>query len=184
MELWMPIPGWVGLYEASTLGRIRSLDREWVQPHTRTGRPVKMTKKGRVLRTPRERTGYQRVTLRAPGRKEVRSVHQLILEAFVGMRPDGMVCRHLNGDPADNRLCNLAWGTVEQNVRDREDHGRTVRGSKHWQSRFSEDEVLKIRQEKASGMGISDLARKYHAPISTINNLLEGGKNWKHLTAV
>lgn len=182
MEIWLPIPGWEGFYEASILGRIRSLDREWVQPHTRTGKPVKVTKKGRILKMPAGRSGYQRVTLRAPKRKHVRPVHQLILEAFIGPRPEGMVCRHLNGDSCDNRLCNLAWGTAKQNAQDRDDHCKTIRGSRHWQARFTEDDVLNLRRERASGAGISELARKYGAPISTVNNALSVGKNWKHLS--
>lgn len=51
------------------------------------------------------------------------AVHHLVLETFVGPRRNGMECRHLNGDPADNRLCNLAWGTREENVRDAIRHG-------------------------------------------------------------
>ena len=52
-----------------------------------------------------------------------RLVHRLVLEAFVGPRPEGMVARHLNGDPGDNRLENLAWGTQSENNYDKVRHG-------------------------------------------------------------
>lgn len=183
MEIWKPLPKWEGLYEVSSLGRVRSLDREWVQPHSRTGRPVKVTKQGKILKQSKtsSRIEYMRVTLRRPKYHEVRSVHQLVLEAFAGPKPEGMVCRHLNGDPTDNRAENLAWGSQQENVDDRASHGKTVRGTRHWQSRFSEDDVRSIRAEYEAGAGISELARKYGAPISTINNLLPGGKNWRHI---
>lgn len=38
-------------------------------------------------------------------------IHRLVLQAFVGPCPEGMEARHLNGDPSDNRLENLCWGT-------------------------------------------------------------------------
>ena len=40
-----------------------------------------------------------------------RNVGSVVLEAFVGPRPKGLVCCHLNGDTVDNRLENLKWGT-------------------------------------------------------------------------
>jgi len=62
---------------------------------------------------------YPRVSL---GRGKGRYVHRLILEVFVGPCPDGMECRHLDGNPQNNRLDNLAWGTPEENCEDREKH--------------------------------------------------------------
>ena len=57
-------------------------------------------------------------------------VHRLVLLAFVG-RPSrkGMVARHKDGDPANNRLGNLAWGTAQENWQDRKQHGRGTRSS-------------------------------------------------------
>src|SRR5258708_5323391 len=45
-------------------------------------------------------------------------VHYIVLRAFRGERPEGMVCRHLNDVKTDNRLENLAYGTRAQNYRD------------------------------------------------------------------
>lgn len=52
-----------------------------------------------------------------------RYVHHLVLEAFVGPRPHGMQCRHINGNSLDNRLKNLAWGTPSEDNYDRVRHG-------------------------------------------------------------
>ena len=50
-------------------------------------------------------------------------VHRLVLETYVGPRPKGMECRHLNGNRQDNRLENLKWGTRSENTYDSVRHG-------------------------------------------------------------
>lgn len=45
-------------------------------------------------------------------------VHAVVLNAFVGPRPDGMVCRHLDDDKTNNALSNLCWGTPRENQLD------------------------------------------------------------------
>ena len=57
------------------------------------------------------------------GKRNTRFVHRLVLEAFVGPCPDGMECRHLDGNPGNNRLENLAWGTPKENAADSIRHG-------------------------------------------------------------
>lgn len=52
-----------------------------------------------------------------------RYVHRLVLETFVGPRPEGMEACHNNGDPTDNRLGNLRWDTRSENVKDAVRHG-------------------------------------------------------------
>jgi HNH endonuclease len=82
------------------------------------------------LRPYRSKTGYLSVTLwtnRVPTRK---FVHRLVLEAFVGPCPTGLECRHLDGDPSNNRLDNLRWGTRLENVADTIRHGRRRTSSK------------------------------------------------------
>lgn len=71
------------------------------------------------------RSGHLRVDL--PGRRAY--VHHLVMEAFVGPRPDGIETRHLNGDPADNRLSNLVYGTKAENTKDSVRHGTYRNGN-------------------------------------------------------
>lgn len=111
METWSSIPGHEGRYEASTLGRIRSI---------MNGPRLKRA-------TPQKAGSYLRVGLCVAdngSRMVTRLVHQLIAETFIGPRPNGMVVRHLNGDKTDNRAENLAYGTPSQNSRDVVSHGR------------------------------------------------------------
>lgn len=57
-----------------------------------------------------------------------KKVHLLVLETFVGPRPEGLVSRHLNGEGTDNRRANLCWGTPHENAMDTVRHGRNPSG--------------------------------------------------------
>lgn len=64
-------------------------------------------------------------------RQTVRAVHVLVLEAFRGPRPGpDYEGRHLDGDPGNSALVNLAWGTRQENWGDRRRHGRDVYSAK------------------------------------------------------
>jgi hypothetical protein len=108
-EEWRPVLDYEGLYEVSDQGRVRN-DAGLIM--AQYSKPP-----GRGRKAP----GYQRVTLK---RRSI-AVHRLVLEAFVRPRRPEVdeVCRHLNGDPTDNRLVNLRWGSRRENNLDMRQHG-------------------------------------------------------------
>ena len=114
-EQWKPVPGREGAYEASDMGRVRSLD---MIVHRKDG--ISYQKRGRVLRPATHPAGHKIVMLKG---RDFRYIHRLVLEAFVGPCPDGMEALHGNGDPADNRLANLRYGTRSDNMFDLVKHG-------------------------------------------------------------
>lgn len=110
---WRPVPGKEGRYEVSQDGAVRSLPRRVEHPLG----PKFF--RGKILSPRRGRRGRLRVLIEGVDRY----VHHLVLEAFVGPRPAGQEGRHLNDNPIDNRLENLAWGTRSQNLHDRVRNG-------------------------------------------------------------
>lgn len=113
-EVWKPVTGYEGFYEVSSLGRVRSLDRV-----AANGRKFK----GKVLRTVTNHNGHIRVMLHKDRKSKYHWVHRLVLEAFVGPRPENYDACHNNGIPGDNRPENLRWGTRSANAKDRVLHG-------------------------------------------------------------
>lgn len=100
IEHWKPVVEWEGVYEVSSLGRVR-----------RVGQPPK---------TPTlASNGYLVVSLTYKTLAATRTIHSLVLEAFEGPRPLGYEARHLNNISIDNRLENLKWGTPSENANDR-----------------------------------------------------------------
>lgn len=109
VEIWMPAVGYEGIYEVSSQGRVR---RILSGPGARSGL---------VLRPHVGHKGYLHVSLLG---KTVR-IHRIIAVTFLGPS-DLPLVRHLDGNPANNTLENLAWGTHQDNTDDRVRHGRTT----------------------------------------------------------
>ena len=119
LEQWKPVRGYEGIYEVSSHGRVRSVGRTI----TCSDGQVRHLK-GKVLRTTlSKRGGYPEVSLYAQGKRERRYVHSLVAEAFFGTRPKGMEVCHNDGDPTNNHLDNLRYGTRSDNMLDRVRHG-------------------------------------------------------------
>lgn len=113
-EEWRPVAGAEGRYEVSSLGHVRSLLR---------GAP-------RMLKPSVSTHGYLSLYIYTEGKRRLRSVHQLVAEAFIGPRPKGVDVRHLNGEKADCRAVNLAFGSRSQNMLDAVSHGQNVNAAK------------------------------------------------------
>jgi hypothetical protein len=121
-EEWRPVPGYEGRYEASDLGRVRSVERTITDSLGRARRlkgcvlqPAPCRRKGRIL--------YLSLQL---GDHNSQPVHQVVLRAFVGPAPDGLEVCHNNGDPTDNRLENLRYDTRSANHLDKQRHGTDI----------------------------------------------------------
>lgn len=117
-ENWLPIPGREGVYSVSDRGRVRSEAR------------VVFYKNGRYKPVP-ERIMKQdassprlSVCLCRDGYMVKKMVHALVLLAFDKPRPIGLHIRHLDGNPFNNILSNLKYGTPAENMQDRILHGR------------------------------------------------------------
>jgi hypothetical protein len=133
----------------------------------------------RRLRQFRLSAGYRAVDLARPREKRKFYVHRLVLLAFVGPCPEGMETRHLDGNPANNRLENLRYGTSCENAQDRIRHGRAPRGSRG-NAKLTEDGVREalwlfenVTQNRA------EIARRLRVGRETIRRLLNG-ETWAH----
>lgn len=104
-EIWKPIPGYEGYYEASNLGRIRSLERKMVSS---TGKIF--SKPGRI-RIPvlNKVTGYYAVVLCGEKTKKTITVHRLIAMTFLDNLEGKECVNHKSEDKHDNRAENLEW---------------------------------------------------------------------------
>ena len=118
IEEWREIPGYDGRYQASNLGRVKSVARTQVMSDGRI-RPVKE----RILSTSKA-SKYQTLSLyTGPKTRKSPTLHSVIASAFLGPRPNGMVVCHNDGNRDNNRADNLRYDTQSANVFDSVGHG-------------------------------------------------------------
>lgn len=110
VEVWKEINDYEGLYEVSSLGRVRSLDR-YV---SYTNGQIHLHK-GKVLR-PGVCNGYLQVVLCKNGEVKHPLVHRLVAEAFIP-NPDNLPqVNHKDENPSNNTIDNLEWCTSLYNI--------------------------------------------------------------------
>lgn len=107
LEVWKPFPLKPSV-EVSTLGRVKK-DGELVKPSSSGG------------------NGYLRVSVGLPD--QYRYVHRLVLLTFTEQPVKKNHIRHINGNPQDNRLCNLEWSTNAECLKRAGEEGKLSHGT-------------------------------------------------------
>lgn len=163
-EIWMDIPGYEGQYQASSYGRIRSLDRTLMYKPSRRRKAFTISKTGQLLKPiSNKRTQYQSVFLSG---KRI-DIHRLVTAAFYGPCPQGHEVLHRNGNRQDNRIENLAYGTHSENVRDTYRYGGK-------QQKLAAEDVEAIRFGLSTGLSMKELAGMYQISISNVSRIKAG----------
>lgn len=105
------------------------------------------------------------------------AVAPLVAEAFIGPRPSGHVCRHLNDDRWDHRVSNLAWGTVADNSADARRNGKAALGLRHGCTKLTIMQVERIRAITKRGEAVR-LANEFGVSQGLIS-MIRRGRVWK-----
>lgn len=171
-EVWKDIPSYMGLYQASSMGRIRSVVRKGVR-------------KSKVRATYPNLRGYMCVILYKDRKRKYLTVHRLVLAAFQGPCPEGHECLHIDGDPGNNKIENLRWGTHRENMLDKQRHGtqQRMKGSKHPRSKLTEADINIIRGRLQSNERVNTIAGDYNVSPTTID-AVKKGRTWRHVLPI
>lgn len=158
----------------------------WVWSNPRRGSGCNLT--GKWLK-PIKRNGYLYYNLWKNNKGCQVGLHRLLLSTYVSPCPPGMECRHLNGNPADNRLENLAWGTRQENIQDAIKHGthnclyRNRKGENNGRSKMTDAKVRVMRYLRhVAKFSIKDLMWQFDLGRTTVKEICSG-KTWRHISA-
>jgi hypothetical protein len=169
-EDWRDIPGYEGVYQASNLGRIRSLNRP--------------NHAGKILVATDNGTGYLQVGLSLNKVHKKFTVHRLVLLAFAGPLPEGHNRNHRNGNKHDNRPKNLEYVLFHENSRHAVQSLHRQfgsRGEKSGSARLTDEQVKEIRALYDSGrFTYRQLAPMFGVGKSTIG-AITARRSWTHI---
>ena len=145
-EVWKDIQGYEGLYQVSTQGRVKSLER--MIPYSKGMRKIPE----KIMQLELNTDGYWRLKLANGTTKKNKKIHRLVAEAFLP-NPEGKRCiNHIDGDKSNNCVDNLEWVTHKENMEHAVENGLTTAWNLgkhyHWKHGHSEETKQKLREKQ------------------------------------
>lgn len=138
-------------------------------------------KSWRPHKTQTNKQGYLCIALCRDRKIKVFSVHRLVLFAFVGLPPEGLIACHNDGDHLNNHISNLRWDTPESNYRDRDRHGRTMIGEKNKMAKLTEKDVLTMRDLHARGIHTKYRLAIMYGVSQVLSGKIINRVLWRHI---
>ncbi len=111
-EIWKDIESYEGLYQISSLGRIKSMPRTF--KHTRQKRIT--IREGHILLPKLTKYGYHRVELSNKSIRKIYHVHRVVGKAFIDNPENKPFINHIDCNPLNNNFSNLEWCTQKENI--------------------------------------------------------------------
>lgn len=141
-EVWLPVKGYEGMYQVSNLGSVKSLSRELLNWGL-----YPFFSKEKILKPSPNNRGYYTVNLHKNKKQKLRTVHQLVAEAFLNHKPCGykLVVNHIDQNRLNNNINNLEVVTQRENSNKR--HLKST-------SKYTGVSYDKLRRKWVSGITI------------------------------
>jgi hypothetical protein len=160
-DYWRGVSGFPN-YQVSRNGEVRNVTRN------------------KLLTPVRNRREYCLVNLYRYGKPKNFLLHRLVAAAFLGVIPPGWEVNHKNGRKCDNTVENLEIVTPEQNRQHAVRRGLMRRGERNPKAKLTEAEVKEIRRQRANGVRVRDIARRYDLSEGAVYLICRRG-TWKHV---
>lgn len=170
--IWIDIEGYENHYQISNFGDIKSCNRKILKNNGRTH-----STKERILKSRFNKAGYKIISLVKFGKMKTYLVHRLVAQMFIGKCPVNKQVAHNDGNKLNNFCDNLRYATIQENTKDRIEHGTIVKGEKVKNSKLTEDIVKKIRNEIGTQF---EIANKYGINQTNVGFILRR-VTWKHI---
>jgi len=169
-EIWKPVKDF-SKYETSNFGNVRSYKQSSIINSFQS-----------KLLTPNYGSyGHAAVSLRKGNKTYTKSIHRLVLEAFVGSCPSGHEANHKDSNPQNNRLTNLEWTTPSKNIKHSFKYGyNSNAGECSPTAKLRDEEVLEIRRLAKQGVKLITIAKMFKIDRGHTSAIVNR-KKWNHI---
>lgn len=110
--IWKDIPNYIGYYQISNTGQIKSLERKVKSSKSRQGL---RTVNERLIKTRIDKYGYETVILRKENIDKHFTIHRLVATCFIPNPENLPSINHKDENKLNNIVDNLQWCTVKYN---------------------------------------------------------------------
>lgn len=167
-EIWKTASGYEGIYEASSMGRVRSIDREeW---SSQRFKKVRRRRYGKEISQNKDSEGYLHFLVSKRGIIKCVRSHRFIAKTFIPNPNNYPQVNHINGIKTDNRVCNLEWCDHKMQMSHASENGLMC---KKKYTQLTEQDVISIRDEYTTvKTSHRSLAQRYGVCKSTITDII------------
>jgi len=169
MEIWKPIPGYVGLYEVSNFGNVKSFCAgKW---HNKT----------MIRKLVPDKDGYMTVLLKKQGSYRNFKVHRLVAQAFIPNPNNYPMVNHIDEIKSNNLVSNLEWCTAKYNMCYNNKHQRVCKKVAMMDSKNRVIKVFDSVNSAANSVGVTASHLSTVLSKRRARNKLAGGYRWKFI---
>lgn len=170
-ELWAEVNGYEGLYQVSTMGRIKGLART-VTKTAPSGKQYPYVVEETIKVLGDTGRGYLQISLCKGGKKTMWRVHRLVAQAFIPNPENKPQVNHIDGDKANNIVTNLEWNTSEENIRHAHSNGLSnhPKGEDSATAKLTWNDIRYIRN--SNGLSQTYLAGIFRVSSATIGRIM------------
>jgi hypothetical protein len=193
-EIWLRIPGYETHYEASNLGRIRSVERVVVD--IKNNRPRTRVFKSKILRPNSNKDGRLSVMLSINGVCKRILISRLVCLTFHGLPPEGKTSvLHYDDVKTNNASENLRWGSQKDNMsdvlRNQGKYSAYIDGRSKVERGLlggpilneAQVRILRRLPDLRSLKGLAtNLAEAWDVKVSTLSSAKDTKKGWQNLS--
>jgi len=172
-EVWRGVKDYIGYYEISTLGNIRSITRSVPRGDK------KIIVKGITLKTAVQNKGYEYITLYRNSKGKRKYIHRLVAEVFIPNPLDKPQVNHIDCVRLNNNIVNLEWVTPLENSIHATVEGAVKCGEDAPNARFSYKDIENMRLLYENGVSQKDIGTKYRVKQNYISRIVNY-KIWKY----
>lgn len=172
-EIWKDINGYEGIYQCSTYGNIRSLNR-YVYEHN----GKRQYRKGQMIIPRTNKNGYLQFALNKNGKRKMVYVHIIVAETFVQNLMNNNIVNHIDGNKLNNHVENLEWCSASDNNY----HAYQMLNRPISDSGGSPKTVYIIDTDNKTMSwyeSIADTSKNIDLSATQINRYIHGNKKWK-----